>query len=221
MSRISVIIPTYNCAEYLWGSVSTLACQIFQPMEIIIVDDGSTDWTSDWKNISMLNGVKIQYIYQPHQNANVARNHGFVFSEGDYVIFCDADGIYYPNMLLAMYQALKNHSDKSFAYSRFYLIEDRKRYEEKAVRPYSIKELRKRNIASTSSLIRREYFLGFDENIERFQDWDLWLSMAEAGYEGIMINKILFESFRRKEGISRRNDFDYWISYVRRKHSLK
>lgn len=182
--KISVIVPTYQHASSLPRTVESILNQSLQPTEIIVVDDGSTDETQDVLKPYM---DSIQYLYQENAGAPVARNKGFDQSTGDYVIFWDADVVGEPEMLEKLSAALETNPEASWAYARFSW--DGKSFGSK---PFSIEALRKENYIHTTSLIKREDFSRFDESLKRFQDWDLWLTMAEQGKAGVYVNKECF-----------------------------
>jgi len=87
-----------------------------------------------------------------------------------------------------MLKTLKDNQSASYAYSSF-------RYGFKIFKlwPFSPERLKIIPFIHTTSLIRREHFSGFDENIKKLQDWDLWLTMLAKGHAGIWINKVLFK----------------------------
>jgi len=185
MSRISVIIPTFQHAQTLSQSLDSLFAQSRLPDEVIVVDDGSTDDT-----LSVLTPYRerITYVYQENQGAPSARNHGFDLSTGDLVIFWDADVIGKPEMLEHLECSLNEHPDASWSYASFYW--GRKRFHGK---PFDVQALRKQNYIHTTALIRASAFIGFDPRLKRFQDWDLWLSMAEQGKKGVFVDEVLFQ----------------------------
>jgi len=192
---ISVIIPVYNMAGKLEKCLGSIMAQTMLgvpgALEIIIVNDGSSDnieyvvgkekYFFDEKNIP------FKYVSQQNQGANAARNRGFKESGGEFIIFCDADVILKPEMLDKMKCALLTNPEASYAYSSFFW--GAKKFKLWA---FDAERLRRMPYITTTSLIRREYFPGFDEKIKRFQDWDLWLTMLEKGYTGVWIDEPLF-----------------------------
>lgn len=187
MNNISVVIPTYNHAKSLSRTLESILNQTIEPLEIIIIDDGSTD---DTKEVLKKFLNKIQYYYQENKGANFARNTGLKKAKGDFVICLDADVELYEDSLDKMRKALLADENASFAYGGFY-------FGWKYFRPipFSAKNLKKMNYIHTSALVRMKDHPGFDEKIKRFQDWDLWLTMVEQGKYGIMINDILFKVY--------------------------
>jgi glycosyltransferase involved in cell wall biosynthesis len=199
MSDVSVIIPTYQHADTLEACLKSADSQTLKPKEIIVVDDGSTDETSEilMRMSSAIPTLKI--FRQENRGSNFARNRGFEMSSGKYVIFLDADAIMRADMLEKLYRALESNADSSFAYSSF-------KFGWKKFRsfPYDISRLKRMNYIHTSALIRRAVFPGFDEKIKRFQDWDLWLTIMERGGNGIFVGEELFSvvQTRGRVGIS-------------------
>lgn len=182
---ISIILPAYNHAKIIKACILAILKQTYSPLEIIVVNDGSTDNTME---VLSKFGDKIIIINQNNQGSNLARNNGFFASSGEYLLFCDADVIMKPNMLARLEQALEKNPQASYAYcsfrfgwKKFYGIE------------FSPQRLKKKNFIHTGSLIRRKDFLGFDPHIRRLQDWDLWLTMLEHGHIGILVDELLYQ----------------------------
>jgi len=105
--KISVIIPAYQHGKELPDCLESIFNQTLKPAEIIAVNDGSTDDTSEILEQYKNRGVKV--IKQENKGANSARNRGFDESSGDFVIFCDADIIMRPYCLEKMFQALQEN----------------------------------------------------------------------------------------------------------------
>ncbi len=184
---ISIIIPTFNDIDKLKVSLVSINNQTVKDAEIIIVDDCSDKVVRD-----ELLGFEFTFpteIYRLDKNSGsqVARNHGFERSNGDYVIFWDADVIGRLDMLETMLNELKIRPEASYAYSSYWW--GRKRFEQWE---FDEEKLKHMNYIHTTSLIRREHFPGFDPAIKRFQDWDLWLTMLNQGRVGAFIPLYLF-----------------------------
>jgi glycosyltransferase involved in cell wall biosynthesis len=88
---ISVIIPVYNGENYLTEAINSIRVQNYSPVEIIVVDDGSTDGTS---TLARSLGPDIRYIYQPNAGPAAARNRGLAVTHGDFIAFLDADDLW-------------------------------------------------------------------------------------------------------------------------------
>lgn len=194
-TKISIIIPAYQHAKELPDCLESLFAQTIKPFEIIVVNDGSTDNTSEVLDLYKNQGVKI--IKQENSGANAARNRGFDESFGDFVIFCDADIIMRPDCLEKMAEALEKNPNASYAYSSF-------KFGFKIFKlwPFNSDKLGQMPYIHTGSLIRRAHFPRFDEKIKRLQDWDLYLTMLEQGHMGVWIPEILFTVKPRKNGMS-------------------
>ncbi len=195
MAKISVIIPSYQHGDTIETCLLSLFSQTFKDFEIIVVNDGSTDNTAE-----VLEKYKdrIKIINQENLGAPAARNRGFGESTGEFVIFCDADVDAKPEMLAKMFEALKKNPEVSYAYSSF--MWGKKKF---GLHEFDAKALRKMNYITSTTLIRRAHFPGWDEKLKKFQDWDLWLQMLEQNHAGVWIPEFLFTVKPRKTGISR------------------
>ena len=184
MPKISVIIPVYNAQDTIEDCLNSIFSQTFKDLEVIAVNDGSTDlsWTilEKWQD-------RVKIFSQKNMGAPVARNFGFAQSQGDYVIFCDSDVVMKPVLLEKMHQTLEKNKDKAYAYSSFKFG-----WKTFKIWPYDLNKLKLGPYIPTTSLIRRNYFPGFDESLKKFQDWDLWLTISEKGGEGIWLSEVLF-----------------------------
>ena len=94
--NISVIIPTFNRKKNLDRTINSVLNQTFQPFEIIVVDDGSTDGTKEWVPYYYPN---IKYIYQSNAGVRAARNKGINIAKGDWLAFLDSDDEWFPKSL--------------------------------------------------------------------------------------------------------------------------
>lgn len=186
---ISIIIPVYNQAKKLAECLKSIAGQTYDNYEIIIVNDGSTDQI-DYilKDFKKKFGYKLTIFNQKNKGPNPARNKGAKLSHGEFLMFCDADITMNPFMLEKMINTLSDNPDYSYIYSSF-------KFGSKTFKlwPFDAGKLKQMPYIHTTTLIKRDHFPGFDEEIKRFQDWDLYLTMLAKGYKGYWINEILFK----------------------------
>jgi len=191
---VSVVIPTYQHGREIGACLASVFQQTLRDLEVIVVNDGSTDNTLEALKPF---ADRIKLINQENRGGNAARNRGWREARGAFVIFCDADIVMRPDMLAKMLAALREHPEASYAYASF-------KFGWKLFRlwPFDAAKLRQMNYIHTTSLIRREHFPGFDESIRRLQDWDLWLTMLEQGHTGVWIPEVLFRAIPHEGGIS-------------------
>lgn len=102
---ISVIIPVYNAESYISRSIDSISSQDYRNIEIIIIDDGSTDSTKEI--VTAMSDNRIRYYYQINAGVSAARNYGISVAKGDYIIFADADDTYFENSFSKMVQILE------------------------------------------------------------------------------------------------------------------
>lgn len=101
---ISVIIPVYNGEQFLDESITSVFLQNYSPLEIIIIDDGSSDRSREIAT----SYTDVLYLYQENAGTAAARNRGIKMSKGDLIAFLDADDIWMPNKLALQLAALQN-----------------------------------------------------------------------------------------------------------------
>ncbi|KKR12437.1 MAG: hypothetical protein UT42_C0055G0006 [Candidatus Falkowbacteria bacterium GW2011_GWA2_39_24] len=230
---ISIIIPIYNRASKLFQCLDSVLQQTYQDYEVIISDYGSTDnlaqLVADYQERFPQGCLRV--INQANQGTspNPARNHGAQEAKGEYLLFCDVDLTLQPNMLELMLQALDQHPDVSFVYSSF-------RYGRKLFKlwPYDAKKLKTMPYIHTTALIRAQHFPGFDNSLQRLQDWDLWLTMLEQGHRGYWLGQVLFTAqadgiisswlpsfvYQLMPWLSRVKKYNQAVARIKEKHNL-
>lgn len=154
------------------------------------------------------------------------RNAGAAKADQPFLMFVDDDSILLDKALEKMLQALHGDPGASFAYSDTFMVcypgiaypLPPGRY---PARPWNYETLKRGNYVDTMSLMRREVFPGFDPAIRRFQDWDLWLTLAERGHRGVYIPEVLFELHHFDLGISATFPFQESLAIVKKKHGIR
>jgi glycosyltransferase involved in cell wall biosynthesis len=186
MALVSIIIPTYNRAKLLKEAVDSVLTQTYRDLEIIVVDDGSTDETSA---LMATYGERVRYIRQENAGVSAARNRGICASTGKYIGFLDDDDTYLATKIERQVEYLTKHPEIGFVHCRYYVMDEAGNYLHKiGLLPEGnvLPELLCRNFLWMSApLISRaclEQVGGFDEHLSTAADYDLWLRIAQAGY---------------------------------------
>lgn len=192
MPKISVIIPAYNCAQYISETVESVLAQTYQDYEIIIVDDGSTDNTKDVlsKYVEAYPN-KVIYIYQQNAGEGGARNRGLKESVRDYVAFLDSDDIWLPTKLekqMALVDSLKGEDivvfgdQYQFNDSGAILLKSMF----KILKPYNgfvYEKLLYENFLTTNMILTKRDFFNkvgyFKEGMKYCADFEMWLRLAK------------------------------------------
>lgn len=184
MPEVSVIIPTYNSAHYLMQAVESVLSQTFRDLEILVIDDGSTDET---EVVMRQYGAPVRYIRQRNSGVSAARNRGIAESRGRYIAFLDADDTWYPHKLERQLAALDKHRGYQLCYSAFTLATaDLTPIRVVQSRRFggAVEDLLLRgNVVGSicSVLCKRSLFKvvgDFDPSLSQCADWDMWLRLA-------------------------------------------
>ena len=113
MSKISVILPVYNCQEYIEKSITSVLNQTFSDFELIIVNDGSTDNTSEI--ISQFTDSRVKIINQSNQGPGASRNNALKIASGEYIMYLDADDWFCEDALEVAYSEITHfNADLTF-----------------------------------------------------------------------------------------------------------
>lgn len=192
---VSVIIPAYNCEAYIAQTLEGVLAQTHTAVEVIVVDDGSTDRTAE---IVGSFGAPVRLLTQANQRVCRARNRGIEESTGDYLCILDHDDYWAPRKLELQLAALDRSPQADVAFSNFlpWTPDEHGRFPApESMFPQDVSD----QIDSTysgwiyhhflidcwmltsSALFRRRAFEcsgSFDENLPYSEDWDLWLRMA-------------------------------------------
>ena len=209
---VTVIIPTYNRAHSIERATRTVLSQSFPDLEVIIVDDGSTDNTEEII-ASMKKDKRIKYLKTPtNQGATHARNMGIEHATGDYIGFQDSDDEWLPTKLQTQVKVLGNSSTEvGVVFTGYWRVMADSRRIYMPIRPPDMNNameiLLKRFflfVATPTVLARRQCFshVGlFDERLSRLQEWELWIRFSQR-YRFLYINEPLVLSHYQPESIT-------------------
>ncbi|MBI5466816.1 MAG: glycosyltransferase [Candidatus Kerfeldbacteria bacterium] len=190
---VSVVIPAFQAAHTIGQTLKKLFAQTYKRFEVIVVDDGSTD---DLSGALKPYADRIHLIRQTNSGAPVARNAGAAISKGDWLLFLDADVELIPSALTDLVEVGASRPDCSFVFPDFYFG-----WKKFHLFDFSVERLRRQNYIHTTALIRRTAFTGFDPDLKKFQDWDLWLTLAEQDNIGVWLPRPLFRINTERHGL--------------------
>ena len=120
MPAVSVIIPIYQAKKYLEASVASMQRQLLRDIEIILVDDGSTDGSGDICEAIARRDNRVRVIHQPNRGLGPARNAGLDAAKGEYLYFCDADDLMEPDLLSDNYSLAKETQADVVVFGAFF-----------------------------------------------------------------------------------------------------
>lgn len=107
---ISIIIPVYNASKYLRSCLNSILSQSFHDIELLCIDDGSTDDSLDILDTFSKLNPRVHVFPQKNSGPAKARNVGLENARGEYIMFCDADDTYCENMCETMLKAIEKHN---------------------------------------------------------------------------------------------------------------
>ena len=197
LPRVSVVVTCYNYGPYLERCIDSVLGQEFDDLEIIIVNDGSTDTTplvADW--IRSLNPGKIRVLHQANSGQPaISRNNGIRCARGELILPLDADDWIAPSMVRECVAALDQDASVGVAYTDTFYCHDGGKVELHPAGEFSVQSLRQSNCLSCCSMFRKavwDRLGGYRTNVRGYEDWDFWLASAAAGFQGRRIAKPLF-----------------------------
>ena len=182
---VTVVIPTYNSASLLPAAITSVRSQQWPNLDIIVVDDGSTDGTERVLDALARDGG-LCWFRQDNAGAAAARNRGIKAATGDWIAFLDSDDVWLPDKLATQFEALeKAGADFSFTDSRLRFANgDERDLQCPVLKGPLMPQLIKGTLFGTPTvMVRRRCFerVGFfDEQLRTGEDWDMWLRLASA-----------------------------------------
>lgn len=184
MQKVSVIIPTFNRANYIGEAIDSVLSQTYKDYEIVVVDDGSTDNT---KEVLKKYSDKIKYVYQRNRGLSASRNRGIDESNGEYIGFLDSDDIWLSDKLEKQVDILDQGHNYAFVCSDSYVIDETGKIIKtfgKGIYNYeTFESLYEENFVLVLTVLLRRRCLEdvglFDETLSMSEDYDLWLRIAK------------------------------------------
>lgn len=204
---VSVIIPTYNREKTICRAIDSVLNQSYKNLEIIIIDDGSTDNTLEKLKKY---GSSIRVLNQCHKGANAARNKGIKEAKGEYIAFLDSDDEWLSDKTNIQMDYLEK-SKKQICFCPYQLMDEKERtfpsdYTESDKYENNINiVLGQGNVIGTPTLIMKKSVLDdvgyFNESMQSLQDYELCIRIAKK-YKIGYVPQILVNAYRMKKSIT-------------------
>lgn len=191
---VSVIIPVYNGAAFLPDAIATLEAQQYPALEIIVVDDGSTDATAEVA--AQYGGDRLRYFYQRNQGPSAARNHGLAEAQGEVIAFLDVDDQWPAQKLQHQMQVLLDRPEVDIVNGYVQVMQAVEPQADGADQPMRQFEQRFAPVVSFnlgSALFRRSVFdrVGcFDDQQIHSEDVDWFMRARELGIVMVVIEEV-------------------------------
>ncbi|MBI3511275.1 MAG: glycosyltransferase [Bacteroidetes bacterium] len=208
---VSVVIPLYNSAAFIGETIRSVLQQHFSELELIVVDDGSTDDSANV--VKKINDSRLKYFHQKNKGVSAARNYGIKNASGKFIALLDADDVMLPENISRKVKTLETHPEADFAFSDVRIISNDKNENEMILHGKN-KDLLNELLLwesdvipnSCSNLVFRKNIsdkgIQFDETLSTAADQDFSIQLA-AKYEGIHLPEVLSLYRKHAGGMSR------------------
>lgn len=185
--KVSVLVPTYNRASYIQEAVQSALQQTCQDIEVIVVDDGSTDDTAGV--IRAIKDPRLRYTFQENRGVASALNTAARLAQGEYVAMLGSDDRWHPELLATLTRRLDEAPELGVVYARAQgmdaygqplpqLLGAPEKFPGQPLQSLLYGDC----VCAIAAVIRRtclEQVGGFDESLHANEDWDLWIRLAE------------------------------------------
>jgi glycosyltransferase involved in cell wall biosynthesis len=207
--RVSVVIPTYNRAEFVRGAIASVLRQDCPDIELIVVDDGSRDGTAA---VVSGFGSAVHYLWQENHGVSAARNRGVAASTGDLIAFLDSDDLWLPRKVSAQVAYFAAHANAQACHTDEIWIRRGVRVNERRIhRKHGgwqfLASLPRCLISPSAIMMRRalwDRLGGFDESLPACEDYDLWLRLTAVAPVGFLPERFVVKRGGHADQLSRR-----------------
>ena len=175
-------MPAFNAAKFIGQSIRSVISQSFQSWELIIVNDGSKDITSDVVSVFANYESKIKYLEQKNKGVARARNLGLRNASGKYIVFLDSDDVWDDNFLKKTYDCLQKYP---LVFSKYRIIDRsgslRPRFGRRSGSVTTRQIVTNNPIGTLTVGVRRDILADdyFDTRFYGTEDWDLWIRLSK------------------------------------------
>ncbi|MGD0167535.1 MAG: glycosyltransferase [Gaiellaceae bacterium] len=186
--RVSIVMPAFQAERTIAGAISSVLRQTYRELELVVVDDGSSDATAE---VVRAHRGPIRLVHQENRGVAAARNRGISEATGELIAFCDADDFLFDKHIAALVATYERHDGRLATANSYWLLPggidaSKKRYKGRFPAPARQRmSILEQNFVSTMSIFPRglvDEIGPFNEQKSRAEDWDFWLRAIFAGY---------------------------------------
>jgi len=202
---MSVVIPAYNVEAYIVPAINSVLTQTVSDLEVIVVDDGSTDGT--YQKAESLRSKRVTVLWQPHAGPSVARNLGILASRGRYIGFLDADDFWQPRKAQRHLDVMQRLGDIDLSFAWWRVIDEKGRDTGRRGKPrpgrIAFRELIVENLTGNgSTVVARKSAIEdagyFDVSFTAMEDHDLWLRIARLQSKNVFCIGEVLSDYRMR-----------------------
>ena len=215
MPTVSVIIPTFNHANFLPFALQSLIDQTYRDFEVLVIDDGSIDGSAEIVKDYCSKDPRFSYYYQENKGRSAARNYGLEMARGKYITFLDSDDVYLPEKIEKQVQVLDTDPQIGWVYCLYSYMNEQGALLDIKTRDYSFAGniypdiiFFKGNIVTTPGVMLRRALLEkaglFDEKMDICEDLDLWRRISKFALIAQIKEKLVWVRRRVNE------DYPLW-----------
>jgi len=174
---VSIIIPVYNSQNSICRAIDSCLNQTYKDIEIIVIDDGSTDHTKEVLQ-TYSDEPRLKYIYQENQERSVARNNGLNIAKGELIQFLDSDDMIYKDKLEKQVNFLNNNETYIMVYCTSEYRDENNKVINTSETKYQgniQKKLLSANFITIHSPLIRKNNIRFSQELNMLEDWEYWI----------------------------------------------
>ncbi len=192
---ISVIVPCYNQGIYLKETIQSALASSYRPIEILIINDGSTDHSLEIAKVLEAQYPEVRVLDQVTAGVTKARNAGIAAAQGEYLLPLDGDDLISPDYIKQGLAILTTRPEVKVVYCQAEKFSESGRKPWK-LKPFSLEQLAKDNMIFVSALFRKSDALGvggFSEDMQLGrEDWEFWIKLLKNGGEVVQLPEVGF-----------------------------
>lgn len=222
MELVSIIIPTYNYGKYIAEAIESVLAQTYPNIEVIVVDDESTDNTKE----IVKKYPSVKYVYHKHRGARTpasAENTGISISKGEYIIFLAADDKLHPMFVEKCIKAIRKDKSIGFVWTATQMFGECNEILLPRILHHRFSIFRGTGGQFGTAMIRKEVFddVGlYDESLPALEDWDMAIRIYRKGWKAVPIFEPLHYRRMHSDSLAHRAERQNFVRYLEHKYPL-